>query len=56
MPCATPEKVRNKYFLYNNKNALPPAENILESDLQKRMEKIGYTLEVCRGDYKGEAV
>ena len=53
MPCVTPEQVRNKYFLYNNKNALSSAENILCSDLQKRLEKIGYTLAVCRGDYQG---
>lgn len=54
MPTMTPEKVRSKYLLYNNKNALSSAENILCSDLQTRLEKIGYTLEIGRGDYKGE--
>ena len=54
MPSVTPEPVRNKYFLYNNKNALASAENILFSDLQLRLEKIGYTLEAGRGDYREE--
>ena len=54
MPSVTPEPVRTKYFLYNNKNALASAENILFSDLQLRLEKIGYTLEAGRGDYREE--
>ena len=54
MPCVTPETVRNKYFLYNNKNALASAENILCSDLQLQLEKIGYSLAVGRGDYREE--
>lgn len=56
MPCMTPEQVRNKYVLYNEKNSLPAAENILYSDLQSRMEKIGYTLVVDRGDHQKGAV
>ena len=51
MPNLSPNYVRNKYSLYDNKinNGCEAAENI--NDLNKRFEKIGYKILVSRGDY-----
>ena len=52
MPNLSPEEVRSKYMLYNNKLASGPeaAQNLME--LKKRMESIGYQVVVDRGDFR----
>ena len=51
MPNLSPEQVRAKYMLYNNKNAVDVDTHITRSDLQARLRKIGYSVKVTRGDY-----
>jgi len=51
MPNLSPEQVRAKYMLYNNKTAVDVDTHILKSDLQRRLDGIGYTVRVSRGDY-----
>ena len=51
MPNLSPEQVRAKYMLYNNKTAVDVDTHILRSDLQRRLDGIGYTVLVSRGDY-----
>jgi len=51
MPNLSPEQVRAKYMLYNNKTAVDVDTHILRSDLQRRLDAIGYTVRVGRGDY-----
>ena len=51
MPNLSPEQVRAKYMLYNNKTAVDVDTHITTSDLQARLRKIGYTIKVTRGDY-----
>ena len=51
MPNLSPEQVRAKYMLYNNKTAVDVDTHITTSDLQARLRKIGYTIKVSRGDY-----
>ena len=51
MPNLSPEQVRAKYMLYNNKTAVDVDTHILKSDLQRRLGAIGYTVRVGRGDY-----
>ncbi len=50
MPNLSPDKVREKYSLYDNKlsTGLEAAESV--EDLKKRMEGIGYQVVVSRGD------
>ena len=55
MPNLSPEQVRAKYMLYNNKTAVDVDTHILRSDLQRRLDGIGYTVRVSRGDY-GETI
>jgi biotin synthase len=51
MPNISPKEVQNKYLLYNNKNSADPKANVIRSELQKRMESIGYSIMITRGDY-----
>ncbi|MBR4718581.1 MAG: [Lentisphaeria bacterium] len=51
MPNLSPEQVRAKYMLYNNKTAVDVDTHITTSDLQARLRKIGFTIKVSRGDY-----
>jgi len=51
MPNLSPEQVRAKYMLYNNKNAVDVDTHITRSDLQARLQRIGYSIKVGRGDY-----
>lgn len=52
MPNLSPADVRSKYMLYDNKisTGAEAAESLM--DLQKRIESIGYTIAVDRGDWK----
>ena len=54
MPNLSPESVRKKYDLYDNKlsTGAESAEHIKE--LKDRMKKIGYEIETIRGDAKGD--
>ncbi len=51
MPNLSPEQVRAKYMLYNNKTTVDVDTHITRSDLQARLRKIGYSIKVGRGDY-----
>ena len=53
MPNLSPTSVREKYELYNNKlsTGAEGAEN--SNELKNRMNKIGYEIEISRGDAKG---
>ncbi len=52
MPNLSPDTTRDKYELYNNKLSTG-AEGANGIDLLKqKMNKIGYTIEITRGDYK----
>jgi biotin synthase len=53
MPNLSPQNVRDKYNLYNNKrhSGSEAAEGI--SLLRQQLEKIGYQVVVSRGDYPG---
>jgi biotin synthase len=51
MPNITPEDMRKKYLLYNNKYNGSLKENILQSPLQQQMQDIGYEIVIDRGDY-----
>jgi biotin synthase len=50
MPNLSPEDVRNKYSLYNNKlhSGDEAAEHV--ANLKNRIESIGYQIVVARGD------
>jgi len=52
MPNLSPQEVRKKYLLYDNK--LCTGEEAAEGfdNLKKSMEKIGFRIVVDRGDYK----
>lgn len=52
MPNLSPREVREKYLLYDNK--LCTGEEAAEScyGLQQKLEEIGYSIKVDRGDYK----
>ena len=54
MPNLSPENVRNKYMLYNNK--ISTGEEAAESKhrLEAKISKIGYELVVSRGDFVAE--
>lgn len=52
MPNLSPQEVRNKYLLYDNKlNTGVEASEGIDS-LKKSMERIGYRIVIDRGDYK----
>ena len=52
MPNLSPQDVRDKYALYDNKAAsgLEAAEH--KAELEKGMKNIGYDVVVSKGDYK----
>lgn len=52
MPNLSPLSVRKKYMLYENKICTGDESAQCRQCLMKRMESIGYTLAVKRGDYK----
>ncbi len=54
MPNLSPESVRKKYDIYDNKlsSGAESAERL--NELKIRMNKIGYVIETTRGDAKGE--
>ncbi len=54
MPNLSPENVRDKYMLYNNKlsSGAEAAESL--TLLKESMKKIGYEIVVSRGDYKNK--
>ena len=56
MPNLSPEQVRKKYMLYDNKAGtdLTAAEGI--ALLRRQMEEIGYEVVVGRGDFRKEDV
>ena len=51
MPNLSPMEVRRNYLLYNNKNSVDMQTELCRSDLQRRLEKIGYGIKAVRGDY-----
>lgn len=52
MPNLSPVDVRSKYMLYDNKICTGDEAAECRMCLQKRMESIGYTIAVDRGDWK----
>lgn len=52
MPNLSPENVRLKYLLYNNKNHSGDEASECVNNLKISMKKIGYDVVVDRGDYK----
>ncbi len=54
MPNLSPEEVRKKYALYNNKLSTGSEDALHRSELAKRMERIGYRVVVARGDPEKE--
>lgn len=56
MPNLSPQNVRKKYMLYDNKisTGLEAAESV--KDLKERMEKIGYEVVTSRGDWMGHPI
>ncbi|MCI2097362.1 MAG: [FeFe] hydrogenase H-cluster radical SAM maturase HydE, partial [Sphaerochaeta sp.] len=53
MPNLTPHDVRKNYQLYDHMRSVDIGTNLMQSDLEKRMEAIGYHLSISRGDYQG---
>lgn len=52
MPNISPEEIKSKYSLYNNKiNADPGSAGVLRSELQKQLDRIGRQILIGRGDY-----
>ncbi len=51
MPNLSPAAVREKYFLYNNKNSADADCHVTRSALQRMLSEIGYEIAVDRGDY-----
>lgn len=52
MPNLSPTEVRKNYLLYDNKICVNDASSQCKNCINARMIKIGYEVEVCRGDYK----
>ncbi|PKM78080.1 MAG: [FeFe] hydrogenase H-cluster radical SAM maturase HydE [Firmicutes bacterium HGW-Firmicutes-15] len=52
MPNLSPTDVRNKYLLYDNKICTGDEAAECQYCMQHRMEEIGYSIKVDRGDYK----
>ena len=53
MPNLSPEGVRAKYDLYDNKLSTGAESAQKITELSRRMEKIGFKIEITRGDAKG---
>jgi biotin synthase len=53
MPNLSPESVRKKYDLYDNKLSTGAESAQQIKELKDRMEKIGFKIEISRGDAKG---
>jgi biotin synthase len=51
MPILTPAKDRKKYLLYDNKICIGDAASSCRFCVQRRMEEIGYNINVSRGDH-----
>lgn len=54
MPNLSPQEVRKKYLLYDNKICTGDEAAESVNSLSKRMESIGYKIVVDRGDYRKE--
>ena len=54
MPNLSPESVRKKYDIYDNKLSTGAESAEKLNELKIRMNKIGYDIEISRGDAKGE--
>ena len=54
MPNLSPVNVRSKYMLYDNKICTGDEAAECRMCLQRRMESIGYTISVDKGDWKAE--
>ncbi|MDF9824096.1 biotin synthase [Breznakia sp. PF5-3] len=54
MPNLSPLTMRKKYQLYNDKACMDDEAAESLDSLNKRLEKIGYTISYDRGDFKGE--
>jgi len=54
MPNLSPQSVREKYLLYDNKICTGDEAAESKINLQKKIESIGYQIVVARGDYKKE--
>lgn len=52
MPNLSPTSVRQKYLLYDNKICTGDEAAECRSCMQRRIESIGYSLTVSRGDHK----
>jgi biotin synthase len=52
MPNLSPREVREKYLLYDNKICTGDEAAESRYSLQQKLEAIGYTIKVDRGDYK----
>ncbi len=52
MPNLSPMNVRKNYLLYNNKTGTDVEAKNGREDLERRMESIGYKVEITRGDHK----
>ena len=52
MPNLSPTEVRKNYLLYDNKICVNDASSQCKNCINARMVKIGYEVEVARGDYK----
>ncbi len=52
MPNLTPDQVRGQYALYEGKGRGETGQRAALSDLQRRMEALGYRIAVDRGDHR----
>ena len=52
MPNLSPTAVRKKYMLYDGKICTEDSTDACKSCVQARMKRIGYEVEISRGDYK----
>ena len=52
MPNLSPSAVRKKYLLYDNKICTEDSTGECRFCLQRRMESIGYEIEITRGDHR----
>ncbi|MDR2353888.1 MAG: [FeFe] hydrogenase H-cluster radical SAM maturase HydE, partial [Deltaproteobacteria bacterium] len=53
MPILTPASVRKKYLLYDNKICIGDKAQLCRFCVERRMDNIGYNINVSRGDYPG---
>ena len=54
MPNLSPLDVREKYMLYNNKISTGSEAAECLNDLKARVESIGYTIAISRGDFENK--